>query len=391
VALTATLASLAVLSLLLLLWQWIAALRFPLHRRMSIDAVSEPVTLLKPLKGCDSDTEECLRSWLTQDYAGPVQILFGVASADDPVCDIVRKLIQQYPAADARLVICGPLVGANAKVSKLLQLEQLAKHDLLVISDADVHVPCDLLSNLAASFCGNGDATRHTQHAIRSPGLVNCFYSLANPTTLAMHCEAIAINADFWTQVLQAQTLKPLDFALGAVMVTTRQHLQQLGGFAPFVNCLADDYQLGHRIARAGHQIVLATVPVECFSAPMSWSAVWKHQIRWARTIRVSQPVPYFFSILSNPTFWPLLWLTIAPTSTSALFAFVALLTRILMASNCQTRLTRKKSHLGYWWLVPVKDLLQVAIWATAFLGNTIEWRGQRLKLLPNGELRPAP
>src|SRR6185436_8492557 len=141
----------------------------------------------------------------------------------------------------------------------------------------------------------------------------NCFYRLANPTTLAMHCEALAINADFWSQVLQAQSLKPLDFALGAVMATRRQQLEQIGGFRALINCLADDYQLANRIARHGHRIALSPVVVDCWETPMKWAAVWKHQLRWGRTIRVCQPAPYFFSLLSNATLWPLLWLAAHP------------------------------------------------------------------------------
>jgi ceramide glucosyltransferase len=380
---------LAVLSFLSLLWQWIVATRFPLHVRVPShsEAPGPGVTLLKPLKGADEHTEECLASWFGQQYAGPVQILFGVADAADPVCEVVRKLINRFPGIDAQLIVCGPLMGTNAKVSKLVQMQELAKHDLIVISDADVRVPPDLLAHILPPLSPEPHATRNTQHApTSSVGLVNCFYSLANPTTPAMHWEAIAINADFWSQVLQAQSLKPLDFALGAVMATTRRHLNEIGGFRAIVNCLADDYQLGNRIVRAGHCIVLSTVAVECFSGPMGWADVWKHQLRWARTIRVSQPLPYFFSILSNPTLWPLIWFILAANPLSLSFLIIALALRIAMAERLQIRLT-EKSFFQYAWLIPVKDLLQAAIWAGAFMGNTIEWRGQKMRLLKNGEL----
>jgi ceramide glucosyltransferase len=398
VVFTIVLGSLALLSLLLLLWQWAVALRFPLHKRLSKEGFHPGVTFLKPLKGADAFTEGCLRSWFKQDYCGQVQILFGVATADDPVCDIVKKLISEHPRIDAQFIICGPLEGANAKVSKLIQLEKLAKYDLLVISDADVRVPSDLLQNLLVPFSPRDTPALQSRNDsenlqpatcnLQLPvGLVNCFYTLANPSTLAMHWEAIAINADFWSQVLQAQSLKPLDFALGAVMSTTRAQLQGIGGFAAIKNCLADDYQLGHRIAKAGGQIVLCSVPVECFSGPMGWRAVWKHQLRWARTIRVSQPLPYFFSILSNATLWPLLWLVFARTPLAVSFALVAASLRVLMGGTLQCRLTGKSGGWRYLWLIPVKDLLQTAIWAAAFMGNSIEWRGERLKLLPNGDM----
>ncbi len=370
--------SLALLSLGLTIWQWLVARRFPLHQRVpepSLPNPQPPVSLLKPLKGCDTATEDCLRSWFRQHYPGSTQVLFGVAAADDPVCAIVRRLLLEFPASDAQLVVCGPLLGANAKVSQLVELERQAKHDLLIVSDADVRVPPDLLANIVAPLQQPGI------------GLVNCFYRLANPTTLAMQWEAIAINADFWSQVLQSRSLKPLDFALGAVMALRRQQLQDIGGFAALADSLADDYQLGNRIARCGYTIALSPVVVECWSAPMGWAAVWKHQLRWARTIRVCQPVPYFFSLLSNATLWPLLWLTINPAAPVCAFAVCCWLTRIITALNLEQRLTQGRTRFAQGWLVPAKDLLQAAIWLLAFLGNRVEWRGRQMRLRRDGTL----
>ena len=427
----AILAALALLSLALLLWQWFAARRFPLHQRLihdpqppgaakrseggsALNQVPPAVTLLKPLKGSDATTAESLRSWFNQNYAGPTQILLGVAEAGDPVCKIVRELIAENPGRDAQLVVCEKPEGANAKVAKLVQLEKLAKHDLILVSDADVRVPPDFLANMVAPFTrptatpsspgGEKDGARG------KVGLACCFYRLANPTTLAMRWEAIAINADFWSQVLQAATLKPLDFALGAVMLTRRELLREIGGFTALADCLADDYQLGHRIASKGHRIALCRVVVECWDAPMNWSDAWKHQLRWARTIRACQPLPYFFSILANATFWPLLWLvsdllrfsmvTVQNTDfgffqTSGiafkipcglLIAAAIPLIRIVLAQNLQRRLTGV-GNANFFWLVPVKDLLQVAIWFGAFTGRTVEWRGRRMKLCRDGTL----
>ncbi|MGD0615077.1 MAG: bacteriohopanetetrol glucosamine biosynthesis glycosyltransferase HpnI [Verrucomicrobiota bacterium] len=367
--------SLALLSLALLLWQWVAARRFPLHRRQDDTAFAPAVTLLKSLKGADASTERCLRSWFTQEYDGEMQILFGVASTDDPACEIVRALIREYPSRNAQLIVCAASFDANAKVSKLAELEALARHEVVVISDADVSAPADFLAHAVAP--------------LREPGvgLVSCFYCLANPSTLAMQWEAIAINADFWSQVLQSQSLKPLDFALGAVMVTRRKQLAEIGGFKALADCLADDYQLGNRIARKGHRIALCPVVVECWDPPMSWRAVWKHQLRWARTIRVCQPAPYFFSILSNATLWPLLWLVLAPAKGSlAIFAAV-LCVRIFATLDLQSRLTRSLRHAPFLWLAPFKDLMQAGIWLCAFAGNRVEWRGRRFRLHRNGTL----
>lgn len=371
------LAALALLSLGLGLWQYVVARRFPLHSRNANPAFAPGVTLLKPLKGCDAETPACLRSWLTQAYPGPVQILFGVADTNDPVCAIVEKLLREFPAVDARLVICPEKLGANAKVTTLIQLERLAKHDLLVISDADVFVPGELLSNALAPF------------AQPLTGLVNCFYQLATPANLAMRWEAVAVNADFWSQVLQARSLKPLDFALGAVMAVRRNLLTQAGGFAGLADCLADDYQLGHRVAKQGGRIELCPVVVECRESPRPWQAIWAHQLRWARTIRVCQSVPYFFSILSNATLWPLLLILTLPALSFWGLAWLCLVVRMLTGLDLQQRLTRKPNQLSDAGLFLMKDLLHAAIWALSFTGSQVEWRGQRFQVGKGGQLRP--
>jgi ceramide glucosyltransferase len=427
--LTFTLATLAFVSLALTLWQWAVAWRFPLHQRVTGLPLTRPsgtlsplrakprgtiiesgesegvapftpsVTLLKPLKGCDAETEECLRSWLMQDYAGPVQILFGTASADDPVCAVAKELIAAYPECDVQLVLCGDSLGPNAKVSTLIQLDRLARHDVVIISDADVRVPTDLLSNVVAPL-------REAK-----AGLVNCFYRLANPSTLAMRWEAICVNSDFWSQVLQSRSLKPLDFALGAVMAVKREALVQAGGLSALAHYLADDYQLGHFIAARGWRIELCPVVVECWEPPMNWRQVWRHQLRWARTIRVCQPIPYFFSILSNATLWPALlllmgrrafvwwpsvpdemlanahYVVLAGVDVTWIAVVAGLLLRVIVALSLQTRLTQSSLRLADFWMVPLKDLLGAVIWALAFVGNTVEWRGARYQVRPGGKL----
>ncbi|HEY3932450.1 MAG TPA: bacteriohopanetetrol glucosamine biosynthesis glycosyltransferase HpnI [Verrucomicrobiae bacterium] len=372
-------AAFAFLSFALLLWQFFAARKFPLHKRIADSNFAPAISILKPLKGHDETTAESLASWFNQNYSGQIQILFGVADANDPVCKIVQELLQKNSDCDAQLIVCAENFGSNAKVSKLAQLEKLAQHDLLLISDADVRVPQDFLANFVAPLRDEKTA------------LVNCFYRLANPTTLAMKWEAVAVNADFWSMVLQSQILKPLDFALGAAILMRRKNLEEIGGFKSLANCLADDYQLGNRIFKNGNRIALCPVVVECWDAPMNWTRVWKHQLRWARTIRVCQPLPYFFSILSNATLWPLLWFftSIATTRTFCvpLTAIVFLLLRIVLAQNLQRRFTPERKLISPFRLVPVKDLLQAAIWFCAFAGNTVEWRGRKMKLRRDGTL----
>jgi len=203
--------------------------------------------------------------------------------------------------------------------------------------------------------------------------------------------EAVAVNADFWSQVLQSAALKPLDFALGAAILVRRNALAEIGGFAALAACLADDYQLGNRVAKNGGSIALCPVVVECWDAPTGWRQVWNHQLRWARTIRVCQPLPYFFSILSNASLWPLLWLPVSIFATknfcAPLAAILFLLVRILVAQSLQRRFTPERKLISPAWLVLLKDVLGAAIWLNAFAGNTVEWRGRKLKLRRDGTL----
>jgi ceramide glucosyltransferase len=372
------LAGLASLSFVLTLWQFIVAVRFPLHRRIARDDFAPAVTLLKPLKGCDPETKACLASWLAQQYAGPVQVLFGVASATDPVVSVVKELLAEHPKADARLVICDESAGRNAKVAKLISLAAEARHELVIVSDADVRAPEDFLANVVAPL------------RLRETGLVHCFYQLANPATLAMRCEAAAVNGDFWSRVLQADSLKPVDFALGAVMAVRLKALQEIGGFAALKDYLADDYHLGHLVAGRGWRIELCPVVVECREGPQEWGQVFRHQLRWARTIRSCQPWPYFFSLLANGTLWPALMMLGGGQLPYLGAGCFMLAVRAASSLYLQYRLTRSRAHQFYDFLVLVNDLMQVAVWALALAGSGIDWRGMKSRVGRDGKLTPA-
>lgn len=363
---------LALLSMLLNLWQWYAAKRFRFEK---VSGFTPPLSILRPLKGCDAETERCLESWFTQKYPAEYELLFAVASDEDPVCDLARRLSARYPNTPAELIIARPVLGPNAKVSSLCHLARKARHEHIVIADQDVFIAPDFLPTLAAPM--------------RDPavGLVNCFYILANARGLAMRLEAVAVNADFWSQVLQGNTLKPMEFALGAVILTRRTALDSIGGFETLLEYLADDYQLGNRITKTGARLALCSLPVECRSQPQTARAVWKHQLRWGRTIRVCQPAPYFFSILSNGTLWPLIACA-ADRRLGLACLLGAMAVRTLTAAGNYRKLTGASGWTAGV-LAPLKDLFQVVVWAASFIGNEITWRGQRYRVDRGGKLTP--
>ncbi len=395
--------ALTLLSLGLNVWQWLAARRFPLHQPVPTAKALPTVTLLKPLKGCDEHSESCLRSWLTQDYPAPLQVLFGVKDADDPACEVVRKLIAEFPQHDARLVICPESLGPNPKVSTLMQLEPLigaagarptslsprlgdknvaAPAHAIVISDADVKVPSGYLKEAMTVLQRDG------------VGLVNSFYRLANPQNRAMWIEAIAVNCDFWSQVCQSNSMRPMKFALGAAMALRADTLKEVGGCQALVDYIADDNRLGLLVHRAGQRVELTNVVVDCYSGPMTFRQVWDHQLRWARTIRVCEPVPFFFSVLANTSCWSVLlfaWWLQSPEIEATLWApalwVVAACIRGATGEANWLRLTGTKLPAWKPAFLAHKDDLGVLWWLCAFLGNTIVWRGRRHRILKEGRL----
>lgn len=357
------------------MWQLAVAVRFPLHRRFPSSNRNPPVTILKPIKGADEFTEECLRSWVNQDYKGKAQILFAVDSKDDPAYKICARIVNESVGVDAQIVVCNRNSGTNAKVSKLVQLTPLIKGEIVIVSDADVRAPSDLISGSVGLF-ENEDI-----------GLVCCFYTLANPATFAMKWEAVAINSDFWTQVLQAKSIKPINFALGAVMMIRKTALEEIGGFNAVADRLADDYWLGRLISESGFKVELSPIVVECFHDPASWKETFAHQLRWSRTIRICEPLSYFFSIISNLTLWVSLFLIVNPSLPAFGFFFSGILTRIFTATYYQKKLTGGKIR-AYEVIMPIfKDLTQFFIWVLSFMGNTVEWRGKKYKVAPDGRM----
>ncbi|MEY2407444.1 MAG: ceramide glucosyltransferase [Verrucomicrobiota bacterium] len=369
------LAALALLSVGLSIWQFALSWRFPLHRRSmaSPDPASAGISILKPLKGSDAETLECLRSWFAQTYPGPSEILFGVDDANDSACPLVTGLMKEHPGVSAQLIVCSERLGPNAKVSKLALLARNARHEIICVSDADVYVPADFLSNAMMPLKDS------------QVGLVNCFYRMSRPATFAMRCEAFAVNADFWGQVLQSAMLKPMDFALGAVMLAPRRRLEAIGGFEGLVDYLADDYELGRRLSRHA-TVTMCPVVVECRSASMACTDVWMHQLRWARTIRVCQPGPYFLSILGNATLWPLLLLAALPTARVFLATALALGWRMTQGFLLERKM-EQRGRIDSLWLALTKDLLQVGIWCAAFAGRKVVWRGEHFTVSTEGKL----
>jgi ceramide glucosyltransferase len=336
------------------------------------------VSVLKPVRGLDQETRECLESFLTQDYP-TYQVLFGVADPADPVVPLLEALRQAAPPGRVEVIFCPENLGRNPKVSILRQLEPRARYDLLVVADGDVKVGPDFLGRMMAALGDPG------------VGLVSCPYRAGRCDSLGSRLEALTISADFIPSVAVAHYVEGIRFALGAALALTRPALERIGGFAALGDYLADDYQLGWLIHQAGFTVKLLPYVVETVNPHLSCRDYLAHQLRWARTYRVCRPKGYFaYGITHALVFSLALGLAsgLAPWALGLLAATLAL--RFGVAWFGDVMCLRGNLPLPALLLVPIKDLLAFFLWLSSFLGNEVVWKGQRFHLTREGLLVPV-
>lgn len=334
------------------------------------------ISVLKPLCGLDIGLYENLASLCRQDYDAPVQIICGVADADDPAASVVRRLQRDFPDIDLELVVDGRIYGANHKVSNLINMVRHAAHDLIVIADSDIRVGPSYLASL--------------NRAVQQPGvgLATCPYRAVNRGGLPTLVEALFINTDFTPLVMVARKVEQSTYAFGATIAIRRAILDEIGGFAPLVNSLADDYQLGYRVAARGYQLALIDELVDTILALGSWRRLFDHQLRWARTYRICRPGGYFSSIVTHGTLWALANAVYHAFSPAACLVSAAVLAvRYASAATISWRHLQTDTSWAAMALVPVKDLLFDGIWLLAFAGDTVVWGGRRFRVDRSGEM----
>jgi ceramide glucosyltransferase len=169
-------------------------------------------------------------------------------------------------------------------------------------------------------------------------------------------------------------------------MAVRAEDLRRMGGFAALGDYLADDYQLGAHITRLGLHVEFADTVVETTLGGRTWADVWKHQVRWSRTIRVSRPSGYYGYVVTQATFWAI----IAAIAGYWQVAIAVLLLRVAAGRWTAGAVLKDRAAAARWWLIPLRDLLGFAVWLTAAFGYTVEWRGIRLHLSADGRIHRA-
>ena len=336
-----------------------------------------PVTTLKPLHGDEPGLADCLEAFCNQDYPAPVQIIFGVRAGSDPAAEIVRQLIGRHPKLDVHLVVSDRIYGSNLKISNLINMERLIRHPIIVIADSDITVASNYLRVLMAALAPSGI------------GFVTCAYVGVPTSSIWSRLSAMAMNYHFLPSVafgLRVGLAKP---CFGPTIALRRTVFDQIGGFGRFADQLADDFEIGRAIRDLGYDFAVPPITVGHACPERSGLHVGSHELRWARTLRLIDPMSYAGSAILHPLPFALGSVILLQGSPPSL---------VLLTLVCGARMfvmgrvdQFASGTRGIWWLWPVRDLLSAAIYVCAFLGKTVTWRGRTFRIDGAGRLIPHP
>jgi len=360
----------------------LAARIFLAARRAPVAEFAPGVSVLKSLKGLDPGMMEAFRSHCRQSYRGEFELLFGVSSLDDPAAAAVEELQAEFPRLAIRLIECPLRLGTNGKVSTLAQLSAYARHDFLLINDSDITVSPRYLERVMACFAPAAEFGGVRQ-APQEVGLVTALYRGRAHGTLASRLEALGIATDFQAGVLLSMWIEGgLRYGLGSTLAVSREALDRIGGLLPLADHLADDYELGVRVARAGYCVALSSEVVETGVPAYNWRGFTDHQLRWSRTVRDARPWGYAGLIFTHGLGWAVLNVIASGASPLSLWLLgLSLFLRLTLAVTVGDQVLGDRQVLPRLWLLPLRDLVAMGLWAAGFAGNTIVWRGERFTL----------
>jgi ceramide glucosyltransferase len=361
---------------LAVLWAYLlaavaAALRFT-RRQVAIPAVQPPITVLKPLHGAEPGLFENLCSFVDQDYP-EFQLVLGVRDRHDSALPIVRALLDARPQADIAVVVDPRVGGSNLKVANLENMLPSAKHDVLVLADSDMRVDRHYLAAVTAPLQDSGT------------GLVTCLYKAAPTGGLWSELGAMHINFAFLPSALLGEAMATGDGCFGATIALRREVLERIGGLARFRDELADDHRMGAAVRGLGLATVLSPYIVENRVTETSFACLWRHELRWARTVRAMAPLGFAGSIVTHTVVVTTLAVAaFGAFATAWGLVFASLILRWLSAGAIARVLCLP---LGGLWLLPLRDALSFAVFLGSFCGRSVLWRDQLFRVEPGGRL----
>ena len=350
-------------------------------RRAVIEPFGPGVSILKSLKGLDPGMLDAFRSHCRQTYTGEFELLFGVSALDDPAVSAVQQLQAEFPDRVIRLIECPARLGSNGKVSTLAQLAPHARFEFLLVNDSDITVSPHYLARTMAQFAP--ETVRPYHQPSKPIGLVTALYRGRAHETLGSHLESLGIATEFMPNVLLARLIEGgLRYGLGSTLAVSREALQAIGGFEAVVDYLADDYELGERIFKAGYRIGLSSDVVETSVPAYDWRGFCDHQVRWMRTIRDSRPGGFAGLIFTQGLTLALANVIASGFSPLSLWLLaLSFFLRLSLAMMVGAEVLADHHVLPALWLLPLRDLVATGLWIAGLAGHTIVWRGERFEV----------
>ncbi len=331
----------------------------------------EAVTILKPLHGTEPRLRECLASFCVQDYEAPIQIIFGLQDPKDPALPVAENLKEVFPAANAVITLDSTAHGANAKVSNLINMDRASAHDILIAVDSDILAPSDYLAQVVTLLQRPG------------AGGVTVLYYGESTGRIWSRFAATCINTHFLPNVMVGLALGLAKPCFGSTIALRRETLREIGGFEAFANQLADDYLIGAAIRRAGLTVEIGPSAVGHVCHEESLKDLFRHQLRWARTIKSIDLPGYLGSLIAHPFALALIGAACGSPVSLGL-ALLALGLRIAVCKAVEHSFALKRQD---YWMVPLADLLSFGVFVWSFFGTSVTWKRASFAVLGDGTL----
>jgi ceramide glucosyltransferase len=336
---------------------------------------AEDVTLLKPLHGAEAALDLNLRSFCTQNYAAEIQMICGVQDPHDPAALFVHNLHARFPDRDIRLAVGSKPHTGNPKIANIVNMMPLAAHDVLILSDSDMHVEPDYVKNIVAT--------------LQQPkvGLVTCLYRGRATGGFWSRLAAAAVDQHFLPSVMVGLRFGLAKPCFGSTIALRRQTLERIGGFEAFADTLADDYEMGEAVRLLGFNVAIPPFTLGHTFADASFGELIAHELRWARTIRLVDPIGYAGSVVTHPLPFALAALPLSGFSAIAVMILAATLaSRLFVPIQVERLPGGGKSALL---LSPLRDLVSFAVFVASFVPGAVSWRGRRYSVESDGSVTP--
>ena len=334
-----------------------------LWQRQPRGRLTEPVSILKPLRGVDPDLEANLRSFFALDYP-QFELVFAVENPEDEAYALCQRLIAEHPAVNARIVLTGQPYWDNAKVWQLAQAWDTLRYDLVVTADSDIRVPPDFLSGLEPWF-----------------DVGTCPYRAVGGPSFWSRLEAVGMNTEFLAGLMVARMLEGVRFAVGPTMFLRQGVISRIGGWRELSEFLAEDFVIGHRAAQRDLRVGLSRQIVEHRIGSQDRATNFRHRLRWYRSTRRSRPAGYVGQLFTMPL--PLILFLLAWRPDWWWVGLLAFGFRLLAAAAAASAV-----QAPFFPGLVAQDLLSFCFWVAGFFGRRIEWRGRWYELHPDGRFR---